>query len=654
MQFITQIRSLTVVVLQCIALSVFAQSTKPTAQSKIPTPEPKAFRQKTVREGLAVEVSVTAATGALRAAEDATVTVTITDANTNTPLTGTKPAVWIDRQGMSPTEAKSCAQKVQSFLQGSLSTRPEIDLNAYYLLTLNNEPNISVIDPLLGFGSSKLYTLVLLKSRGEDWALSRDGKRLYVSMPLVNEIAVIDTTTWKVLTNIDAGSRPTRVRLQADEQYLWVGNDANAAEQSGVTVIDTVQLTVAAKLPTGAGHHDIALSPDDRFAFVTNQQSDTVSVLDVATLRKIKDLPTGRAPVHIAFSSQSQALYVSCEADGKITIIDLARQSILKHLETDPGITTIRFAPGGRYGFVAHPTANVVSIFDAATNQRLQTVRVGKAPDQIAFTKNFAYVRAAGSDEMTQIELASITKPEGANVTRFPSGQAPEKSPHYSAATSLFPGPEGNTLLIANPADQVIYYYSEGMAAPMGSLQNYRRVPRAVLVADRSLREVAPGTYATNLRLPKSGAYELALLTDTPRLTQCFALDISPNPALRRELTTAVQLEPLLKSPEVRTGESVTVQFRLVDADTKQPKNDLKDVRVLSFLAPGFNQQRQFAAARGEGVYEIQFNANEAGAYYLFVECPSLQVKFNQLPLAILRAEDAPQSSENQSPQLSK
>ena len=631
--------------LLCATVSVFAQLPAPATQQKSPTVEPKPFPQKIIREGIAVEVSVASSNGELREAEDAVVTVKITDTHTNTALAGIKPSIWIDRKAAAQTEAKSCQQKVQSFLQGSLSARPELDLNSYYLLTLNNEPNISVIDPLLGFGSSKLYTLVMLKSRGEDWALTRDGKRLYVSMPLVNEVAVVDTATWKVVTNLDAGYRPTRVVLQPDERYLWVGNDAN--DESGVTVLDTVKLTVAAKLLTGAGHHEIAVSPDDRFAFVTNQQDDTVSVIDVQRLQKRKDLKTGRSPVAITFSPQSQSLYVPCEADGKITIIDIAQQTVLKHLETDPGITTIQFAPGGRYGFVAQQSANVVSIFDAATNQRLQTVRVGKRPDQIAFTKNFAYVRSAGSDEMTQIELASLTKPGGANVTKFPSGQAPDKSPHQSSATSLFPGPEGNTLLIANPVDQAIYYYSEGMAAPMGSLQNYRRAPRAVLVADRSLRETAPGTYTTNIRLPKSGSYDVAVLTDTPRVVHCFDLEVKPNPTLKTETPLAVHLQPLFTNHQVRVGETVSLRFRLTDATTKQPKEKLSDVRVLSFLAPGFNQKRQVAQSRGDGVYELSFNATEAGAYYLFIECPSLKVKLNQLPLTILRAEDTQAPGEN-------
>ena len=43
---------------------------------------------------------------------------------------------------------------------------------------------------------------------------------------------MIDTTSWKVIASIDAGVKPTRVALQHDGRYLWVGNDGTEdAEQ---------------------------------------------------------------------------------------------------------------------------------------------------------------------------------------------------------------------------------------------------------------------------------------------------------------------------------------------------------------------------------------------------------------------------------------
>ncbi|MDT7778634.1 MAG: hypothetical protein QOC99_1146 [Acidobacteriota bacterium] len=58
---------------------------------------------------------------------------------------------------------------------------------------------------------------------------------------------------------------------------------------------------------------------------------------------------------------------------------------------------------------------------------------------------------------------------------------------------------------------------------------------RAVLVADRSLREVRTGTYESVTRLPSSGAYDVAFLLDSPRITHCFEASVAENPAAKHE-----------------------------------------------------------------------------------------------------------------------
>ena len=249
-------------------------------------------------------------------AKEAIVRFKIHDKATKTPLSGVKPAVWLTQRGESGTDEQQCKEKIQSFLQGSLRSRPDVDLNTYYVLALNEEANISVIDPLLGFGSSKLLTLVMLKSPGQDWVQKTRDEKLFVSMPLVNQVAVVDTNTWKVVANIDTGAKPTRVRLQPDERYLWVGNDAAAPDKpSGVTVIDTTTLKVVAQLPTGNGHHELDFSRDNRFAFVTNEQDGTLSVIDIQKFAKVKDLKTGPA-TSVAFSTLGNAIYLVNEAEG--------------------------------------------------------------------------------------------------------------------------------------------------------------------------------------------------------------------------------------------------------------------------------------------------------------------------------------------------
>lgn len=611
--------------------------------------------QKIEREGVEVEFTIEPIQegekpAELMAAKEASIRFKITDKATRTPLSGVKPSVWLTQRGEGDTDQKLCREKIQSFLQGSLRSRPDVDLNAYYLLALNQEANITVIDPLLGFGSSKLLTLVMLKSPGEDWVQKASDEKLFVSMPLVNQIAVVDTSTWKVVANIDTGMKPTRVRLQPDERYLWVGYDAAVTgEQSGVTVIDTVTLKVVARLATGTGHHEFDFSKDNQFAFVTNQEDGTLSVIDIQKLVKVKDIKTGAPATSVAFSRLGNALYVVNGAEGSIAVVDTRSQQVTARIQAKSGIRTLRFAPGDRWGFVPNPTDNLVYVFDASTNRLAHTIGVDKGPDQVAFTNAFAYVRSTGSTEVSMIRLSTM---EGQpDVVKFPGGQiAPADAPIApGVADMIVPAPEGNSVLVANPADRVIYYYSEGMAAPMGSFQNYRRNPRAVMVVDHSLREFTSGVYSTTTKLPKSGIYDVAFLLDSPRVTHCFQAEAKPNPDVSQEKKVALRIEYLKNEKPLRVGEPYKLRFKLFETATNKAKSDLNDVRVLTFLAPGIWQKRDFARSLGDGVYELDINAPQTGVYLIFVESKSQGVTFRQLPYQTLQAAAAATSATNKS-----
>jgi YVTN family beta-propeller protein len=486
-----------------------------------------------------------------------------------------------------------------------------------------------VIDPLSGFGGSKLYTLIPLKSPGEDWVLATDNKRLYVSMPQVNQVAVVDIPSWKVIANIDAGIAPTRVALQHDGRYLWVGND------SGVTVIDTSTNKVAAELKTGPGQHEIAFSDDDRLAFVTNKDAGTLSVIDIRKLSVSKELKIGSNPAAITFSSLSQTAYVANEGDGTIAAVGGEKNDVVARIQTEPGVRVIGVPPSGHYGFAVNPRQSKVYVFDLSSNRLVQTVPVGPCSDQISFTQQFAYVRSTGSEFVTMIKLSDIGKE--AAVTKFPAGQrAPAESPSRSHAASIVAAPEDGAVLVANPADKMIYYYTEGMAAPMGSFQNYKRDPRALLVMDNSLRETERGVYSTTVRFNTPGKYDVAFLLDSPRLINCFEITVAANPNAPTRTETAVKIEPLVKEAVANAGARFNVRFKIIDSKTGSAKTDLNDLNVLVFLAPGVWQQRDLAKPVGEGVYETSFVPPSAGVYYVFFQSASLGLQFNQsTPLTI-------------------
>ncbi len=615
----TQILSLIAVLL----LGIAAQ-----AQEKLPT------SQKIVEQGIAIEFTVDPLVqhAAIKAGEDVNVRFKVTDTTTGTPVKGLGLSAWISlRSGDKATEPAQCREKIQSYLTGSMRNRPDVDLNSYYVLALNKSADISVIDPLLGYGGSKLLTLVMLKSPGEDWVLTRDGERLFVTLPLINQVAVVGTRGWKVTDYVDAGTKPTRITTQPDQQYVWVTNDTS------VTVIDTTTLKVAATIPTGAGQHDLVISNDNRFAFVSNRESGTVSVIDIRQLAKVKDVAVGAGPVSLSMSELSKALYVANETDGTVTVIEEQGQQVIAQMKTKPGARSVRFAPGGRYGFVVNTRQSLVSIFDAASNRMLHEVTVGKSPDQIMFSETFAFVRSLDTESVEMLRLATIGK--DVEITEFPGGQAaPAKGSTPVRADSIVLAPEGNAVIVANPVDQALYYYAEGMAAPMGNFENYRREPLAVKIVDRSLRETKPGIYSTTIKLPSSGSYDVAFLNDSPRVSHCFDITAAANPAIKEKPAVALQIEHQVKQLKLTAGQDFTFRFKLIETATGHPKSDLKDVRVLTFQSSGVWQRRDIATSIGNGVYELKINIPQSGMYMLFVESSSMGVRYVDLPYLTLQA----------------
>jgi len=212
----------------------------------------------------------------------------------------------------------------------------------------------------------------------------------------------------------------------------------------------------------------------------------------------------------------------------------------------------------------------------------------------------------------------------------------------------LVPAPEQGTMLVANTADKMIYFYAEGMAAPMGSFQNYKRDPRALLVLDNSLRETGPGIYSTTIKLPARGNYDVPFLLDSPRLVNCFEMTIGENPTLPKKAPVALKIEPLAIPAIIKVGETYQLHFKVTDTRSNQLAAKLEDLGVLVFLAPGIWQQRMLARQSSNGTYELSINLPEPGVYYVFFQCPSLEVRYTQIPSLTLEATNSASTKQPQ------
>ncbi|HEY6321108.1 MAG TPA: hypothetical protein VJA16_06090 [Thermoanaerobaculia bacterium] len=617
---------------------------------------PPAVASRAVEQGIAVELEIAPLAGhpgppGLREGQDVAVRFRVTDA-AGQALAGLSPAAWLDRLPAAEVAPPECAARVKELAGGSLFNQAELDLNSYYVLALDEDAGINVVDPLFGFGGSKLLTSIPLLSPGEDWALAAGRRRLFVSEPDADRVAVIDTGTWKVAAQVAAGHRPTRLGLQPDGARLWAVVDEEAAslaviDASGATgASEAREVRVLARIATGKGPHDLAFSADGALVFVTNAGAGTVSVIDARRLEKVADLRTGSRPIAIAWSPLAAAAYVADEQDGTIVVIDGRRRAVAARIAARPGVAVIRFAPGGRLAFVLNPRESTVQVIDAETNRIVTTGTTRQGPDQVVFSDQLAYIRHRGTDTVLMVPLRGLGEAgRPLEAADFTGGQHPlGEGARPSLADGIVPAPDPGTVLVANPADRAIYYYVEGMAAPSGSFHNYGRQPRAVLVVDRGLRERGrPGSYEATVRLPGPGRYRLPFFLDAPRVVHCFEVELQPDPELAaaRRRSAPVRVEPLLDERTVAAGTAVRLRFRLTDPASGLPATGVDDLVMMAYTISGEWQVRAPAREVGAGIYAAEFVPPEAGTYTVIVECRSRRLPFHLSPRLRLEAKQA-------------
>ncbi len=128
----------------------------------------------------------------------------------------------------------------------------------------------------------------------------------------------------------DSSCQPTYVAVSPDDRSLYIA--CNHTNQ--MVVMDVATMTVARRVPTGAGAYNVDLSPDGKLLVVTNKKGQSVSIIDAGTLAEVARVATTKRVVHgVAFSPDSRYAYISQESigadPGAIDVIDLTtRQKV--------------------------------------------------------------------------------------------------------------------------------------------------------------------------------------------------------------------------------------------------------------------------------------------------------------------------------------
>ncbi len=550
----------------------------------------------------------------LRAGEHVSVQFKVKDGN-QTPLSGLFPAAWIHPSSPDDEGAEDiCINKAKAFIGGSLLSRAELDLNVYYVLALNQDASISVVDPLFGFGGSKLLTMLPLNGIGYDWVLPQSQEQVFVSVPEANEITEINTANWQVTHHASDGQwqNPTTISVQPDQQYLW------ALVNNGVSVFNQQPFTLQKNISLPKTPIALTFSSDSRLAYAMSQQ--TLDIIDTHALKVVKSIELGDQPISMDYSSQAEELYISHSGSGEVWVVDGREHDVAQVITSEPGIGMLRFTPDGRWGLLVNPLTDRLSIIDAAKQKIVQSGLVEGQPEYIAFSDNLAYIRHADSFNLYMITLDDQDLGrEGAEIPAVdtPGGDSPAGLIDIpSGSDGIVQAPGSNAVLVSNYRDKAVYFYKEGMAAPMGQFNNYGKSPRAVLAVDHSLKERNnAGVYSTSTLLPKAGNYQAVYFMDSPRIVHCFSFNIEPPTDIAAaQPTNKLVVTSSRSDHHFKVGKTAQLSFHIDPQNTDRPMSS-QQFEAAIVLASGLWRQRLTANLNPDKQLMLEFTPPLPGSY---------------------------------------
>lgn len=215
-------------------------------------------------------------------------------------------------------------------------------------------------------------------------AVSRDGKKLWVTVEGSQAVLELDAQSGKVLEVWKTDQQVSHMVVATpDEKKLYVANIGS----DSVTVINRATDEVNS-IPTGDGAEGIDVSRNGKEVWVTNRGANTISVLDTATDQVAATFESGGTmPIRVKFTTDGRQAWVSNARSNAVTIFDAATRKQIGKIEVGAVPVGIQMTPDGKRAFVANTNDNKVTVIDVASQKVLSTFVPGTEPDGMAWAQ---------------------------------------------------------------------------------------------------------------------------------------------------------------------------------------------------------------------------------------------------------------------------
>lgn len=195
-----------------------------------------------------------------------------------------------------------------------------------------------------------------------------------------------------VLQTLPSGDHPAHIVTSPDGRYAYITN----ADTDRVTVVDIQARKITAEVATGAYPHGLRLSPSGHELYVANVNDSSTSVIDTDSLKEVARIPVGKAPVQVAFTPDGEHVYVSLRDEDSVAVIDVSTRKVINRIRVGRGPIQL-YAAAGDTMYVANQGSdsnpdNTVSVIDTENQKVIANVVTGQGAHGVVASGDGKYV----------------------------------------------------------------------------------------------------------------------------------------------------------------------------------------------------------------------------------------------------------------------
>jgi DNA-binding beta-propeller fold protein YncE len=187
---------------------------------------------------------------------------------------------------------------------------------------------------------------------------------------------LIDPETHQELLKVTVGVNGHEVAVSPDSRFAYVpiyGNSGVGKPGTDGTTIDIVDLhdrKLAATIDLGKPlrPHRAEFGPDG-LLYITAELSKSVDVIDPASRKIIAEIPTGAIESHmVVLSPDGRRAYTANVAAGSVSVLDLQKRALVTVIPVAKTVQRISISADGKRVFTHDQDAPRIAVIDTATN----------------------------------------------------------------------------------------------------------------------------------------------------------------------------------------------------------------------------------------------------------------------------------------------